>query len=200
MKLTFTLNVRYYLFILSFILISCKKDILIEPADRYEIPLRIHYDFSNGSQLVLPYVTININGVERDVLFDTGSAGLRIIRGAANIDSTTPIGTPITYYYGIGNRKLIAKGKLGGAYFSLVKSNGTTSIRFMVIDSLGYTTDNLMHLLSDKATKDPNFADYSGVLGVGLGYDNDGPANPIAQLPGDGKYLVRFPEYGDGRN
>jgi len=183
----------YGLIAISLSLTACTKDnIVIQPAQEYVIPLTISY--ANNS--VTPVVTININGESRQVIFDTGSAGLRIVSGAVDPATLEPHEDTLRYIYGAGSNKLITKGNLAGAYFSLEPAMGTSSIRFMLIDSLGRSTDGILHSIDPSETTDANFRGYSGVLGVGLEYNNDGAADPIAQLPGNGKYIVEFPAYG----
>jgi hypothetical protein len=172
----------------------CKKDIIVvAPGERVEIPLKMYY-----RQGVKPTVMININGYEREVIFDTGSFGLRIIRGAVAEDELS-LATALSYSYGTTKSDtLLIRGKLAGGYFSIGSNTGTTSVRFMVVDSTSVNRGSLtLKELDKNATSSSVFDDFSGILGVGLRYDNGLAANPLVQLPGNGKYIVKFPRYGD---
>ncbi|WP_179414534.1 hypothetical protein HDF19_00725 [Mucilaginibacter sp. E4BP6] len=175
-------------------LFACKKEqdvINVEPASRYSIPLNILYSQSK----VTASIQININGEIRDVLFDTGSFGLRIMRPA--IGNVQAVGPRLTYPYGAVGDQMMTVGTLDGGYFSLGMSSGNISIRFMAIDSVTHFGKNDLHPFPAGEITDSAFRNLSGILGVGLRYDNTGAANPIAQLPGTGKYIVEFPSFGN---
>jgi len=185
---------RWFPFISLMVIImaeGCKKDIYIDPAKEYNIPLTINY-INNRP---VPTVTINVNGVSRQVIFDTGSSGLRIVVGAANPSLINAPTDTVSYTYGEADQVKI-KGRIVGGYFALEQTPGTSSVRFMVIDSIGRVSDNGLAALSQSDVQSSYFDGFSGIMGGGLGYNGDGAASPIPQLPGNGKYIVEFPASG----
>jgi hypothetical protein len=129
------------------------------------------------------------------VLFDTGSWGLRILKGALSGASFQPNGERVSILYtgGVGLYGLAAKGCV-----SIGDSRNGAPVNFMFIDSV----DNGGGKFStgDAAViNNPLLEHFNGIVGVGMRFDNNssGIANPLPQLPGGDRYIVHFPHYGE---
>ena len=174
---------------------SCHKSNEI-PSDRVVLPVY----FDQGS--VTPKVYIIIGGVRLPVIFDTGSFGLRILKGALSGASLTSVNQRIMYSYGGGSHGLAMSGEVMNATISFDKLTSQSGIPIMVIDDVQFTvnykkqkwvqTGNWKELPSSS----PAYANFSANLGVGMRADNTPVGNPIPQMPGNGMYIVHFPRTG----
>jgi hypothetical protein len=177
---------------------SCHKEYIYQTDFRSDIPLNILYHPLNNPYLVTPYVTITINGVQNDVLFDTGSQGLRLLAGALHGTAVDTDKEQVTYSYGYDASQLFIQGAIAGAGFTIGKLSGHSPVKFMRIDDTATSKNGPWGSVRNLANYDnAHFRGLSGIMGVGLRPGGSGIANPLAQLPGNGSYIVEFPKYGD---
>ena len=180
------------------LLFSCHKTYIVQSDYRTAVPLQIQYDTTGGQNSVTPHVVININGQAIDVIFDTGSNGLRILNGAlhgAPVDSDTEW---VSIGYGFSPPYFYIRGNVAGGDFSINGLSNNNSLRFMVIRSTSAdSTGPWNSTLDSTAISSGHFHNFEGIMGVGfrLTSGNNGIANPLAQLPGNGSYIVEFPPY-----
>ncbi|WP_179412641.1 DUF3443 family protein [Mucilaginibacter sp. E4BP6] len=156
-------------------------------------PLKITY-FSKSS--VRASVVINVDGIPVDVLFDTGSWGLRVLAGAIK---GAPIDTDsewVSYPYSGGTNLY---GKVAGANLSIANLRSSTPIKIMRIDSISAGSAKY-HATGDSTMVNNGLLHgFNGIVGVGLRVSSgsDGVANPLPQLPGAGSFIVHFPKFND---
>lgn len=143
-----------------------------EPPASVHIPLHQRPDRSGFSN----FMTVQVGGgPPANVLFDTGSTGLRI-RAEAVGPQVKLTSTPLTYAYSSGN---VLKGVLGYALVSFPGSNPATAtvkpIAVHVVQSMSCKPDK---------PKCPGWL--PGEMGVmGTAYSPLPVFNPLAQLPGN---------------
>jgi len=173
---------------------SCRWDDIRPPNGRTEIPLNIYYLNTVG---VRATVWVTVNGVSNEVIFDTGSWGLRMVKGAlSSAGVATEAGAP---EYGYGGDFLI-KGSVGQGNFSV--GYLSSDVKLMLIDSYSVNQAQSWTSTLDSTTiHSLHFNSWPGILGVGLRNSSSsvGITNPFAQLPGNGKYIVRFPLFGGNK-
>lgn len=163
---------------------------------RAELPLNITFDTLR--QLITPTLLVTVNGVANNVIFDTGSWGLRILPGAlknANLSITQKL---LDYNYGTGTGEIYIRGREANGTFSIGNLSTTTPIHLMLIDTIRRSlTDPGRSTLDSVTIPNNHFRNFAGILGVGLrnGSSID-VASPLAQLPGNNSFIVRFPTYG----
>jgi hypothetical protein len=176
---------------------SCGKDYTPNPDERSTATIQLIYG-KDEHRTVTPHVIIYLNGMPVDVVFDTGSSGLRLLNGALN---TSGIDTTSTRdYYGYGdliNRTAIS-GLVAGAKFSLAKDGYATPLRFMLIENVKIGSEALTDTRHSATTAAAVFRGLNGIMGVGMRLDtgNNGIASPLAQLPGANRFIVELPAYG----
>ncbi len=163
---------------------------------RTEVPLRIVYD----GHMVTPVVEVYVNGQKVEAIFDSGSSGLRMLGGALKDGATDSIGVRTSDDYGVGERMLGVRGRVVAANLRMGGLSSDQPIRIMCIDSARYGGPGVLWgSTGDSARIESNhFRSLSAIMGVGMRLKNDGSgvANPLAQLPGNGKYIIRFPHFG----
>jgi hypothetical protein len=163
---------------------------------RAEVPIKISYFSSKDTRAS---ITMTINGAPVDVLFDTGSWGLRVYAEAVNglqIDTTNEKDST-GYTGGVG-----FAGKVAGAYLGVGRLQNPSPTRFMRID---YTNRDKGPFTPVGDSPNPNNGltnGFNGIVGVGLRYGlkQHGIANPLTQMPGNGAFIIHFPGFKDGRN
>jgi hypothetical protein len=162
---------------------------------RAEVPIKISYFSSKDTRAS---ITMTINGAPVDVLFDTGSWGLRVYAGAVHgmqIDTTYESDTT-GYTGGVG-----FMGKVAGAYLGVGTLQNPSPTRFMRIDA---TNRNGGAYTPTGDAPNPNNSltnGFNGIVGVGLRYGlkQHGIANPLTQMPGNGAFIIHFPNFNDGK-
>lgn len=163
---------------------------------RAELPLSITLDTLR--QLLTPTLLVSVNGVQNQVILDTGSWGLRMLPGAlknANLILTQKL---LGYNYGSGTGEIYTRGREVNATFSIGSLSTPAPIHLMLIDTIRRSlSDPGRSTLDSVAIPNAHFRSFAGILGVGLrnGSSLD-VASPLAQLPGTASFIVRFPVYG----
>lgn len=163
---------------------------------RLEMPLSINYDHNR----VTPYIVIEINHQPFKVIFDTGSHGLKILKGGLNINQLTATGKRMKCSFGSNPKnELFLKGEIMQGIFSAGKLSTKKNIKMLAVDSAEYNTNNPWLSTGDSAIISSNhFRGFPAIMGVGLrAKGGNGLVNPLAQLPGNGKYIIEFPSYGN---
>jgi hypothetical protein len=164
---------------------------------RTEVALKVVY---NGN-LVTPTVDVFINEKKVEAVFDSGSSGLRILGGILKkerSDSTGGSGDPISYGYGRRETFRI-KGQVESVNLRLGNLQSGHAIHIMRVDSTKYNPGDVwIPTLDSTRIRSNHFRSLSAIMGVGLrvANNNQGIANPLAQLPGNGKYIIHFPRFG----
>ncbi|RYF75260.1 MAG: hypothetical protein EOO39_07195 [Cytophagaceae bacterium] len=160
------------------------------------MPLKLTYDLTN--QLLTPTLTVSINGVANDLVFDTGSWGMRILPGALRRANLAIDPVQLTYGYGLSRGAVFIKGRQASGTFSVGGLVATAPVHIMLIDTIRRSpTDAGRSTLDSVTVPNPHFRNLAGILGVGLRVGKDlKVASPLAQLPGNNSYLVHFPAYG----
>jgi hypothetical protein len=164
---------------------------------RTEVGIRIVYD----GYLVTPIVDVFVNDKKIEAIFDSGSSGLRILRAVYNDKVPDSPGGHIHYGYGFKDSFRIC-GQVKSATLRIGKLQSLQAIRIMRIDSTKYNPVGEWISTEDSARiKSSHFRSFSAIMGVGLRVTNnsEGIANPIAQLPGNGKYIIHFPRFGGSK-
>jgi len=174
-----------------FALTSCHHDHLVEP-NRVCVPLTI----MNGNS---PRIYITVGGVKVQVIFDTGSFGLRILKGALKGAAITSLNQRTSYHYGGGSHMLSLGGEIVEANFGFGTLSSEGPIPFMLIDTVTFTNDyklagglNTSNVTALPDTS-PSYQGFSANLGVGLRADGTMVGSPITQMAGNGMYIVHFP-------
>ena len=164
-------------------------------SNRTMLPLKIVYD----GRMVTPVVEVLVNGQKIEAVFDSGSSGLRVLNGAltgAQADST---GGRVGYSYGDSKRSFGIRGNVVSATLRLGSLTSRNLISIMRIDSVRYGKGADWTETGDSSTIHTNhFRSLPAILGAGMRLSKiaKGVGNPLAQLPGNGKYIVSFPRFG----
>ncbi|GAB3735210.1 hypothetical protein [Spirosoma lituiforme] len=164
-------------------------------ANRTELPLRFKYDTLYNT--VTPIISVKVNGVASDLIFDTGSSGLRILKGALKGANVKLDAKRLTYGYGSAISTTYIKGQEASGTISVGGLSSDGLLTMMLIDTITHSSSNLVTPTMDSVALKKVFNGLSGVFGVGMRH---GPrsdiASPLAQLPGNHSYLIYFPRYG----
>jgi hypothetical protein len=161
---------------------------------REEVPIIVEYE-----KQVTPYIIVSVNKKKVKAVFDTGSSGLRILNGA--IGDRRPDSTParVRYTYGHGSDLFGVAGRLSSASIQVGRLTAPLPVNIMRIDSTRYGRGAGWTPTEDSGTiASGHFRDCPAIIGVGLRSRASlkGIVSPLAQLPGDGKFIVEFPAYG----
>jgi hypothetical protein len=162
---------------------------------RVVLPVDIKYD----DRIVTPYVNVTVNGKLLKAVFDTGSSGLRMLKGAFIMSPGDTLDKRVTYVYGDNAHKMSLKGKVRTAEVSFDKLKTSSAISIMCIDSAKYGPRADWIATGDSAViRSNHFRGCSAIMGVGLrrGARLKGVESPLDQVPGNGKFIVLFPGYG----
>lgn len=165
---------------------------------REEVPLSINYD----KKIITPVIEFRINNKSYNAVFDTGSSGIRIIGGALKGQVSESGNERVKYTYGDGKGALNLHGNVVAAPLMFGRLKTSIPVRMMSIDSAKYGPDASWTPIGDSTIIHSNhFRQLSAIMGVGLRLKPSakGVASPLAQLPGNGKYIVKFPAYGGRR-
>ncbi|UOE47883.1 hypothetical protein MTO98_26080 [Mucilaginibacter sp. SMC90] len=188
----------FIFFAISISVSGCGKDLIYREDFKTSIPLSILYNPLNNSNLVTPVITINVNGIDCKLLFDTGSQGLRLIHGALGTTAVDTDQEVVTYGYGYPPGVLEIRGRMAGALIKVGDLPAYDPIRFMRIDdTAGSLKGPWTSIVNVPRLNDKHFRGLAGIFGVGFRSTRSGISNPLAQLPGNGSYIVHFPKYGD---
>lgn len=178
---------------------SSPKDHLPTPVEvdyRTELPLKLTYDIAE--QIITPTLVVSVNGVANELVFDTGSAGLRILPGALKGANLTINTNQLTYGYGSSRGSITINGRQASGTFSVGGLAATAPVHIMLIDTIRRSaTDAGRSTLDSVTVPNHHFRNLAGILGVGMrNREGSDVASPLAQLPGNNSYLIRFPAYG----
>jgi hypothetical protein len=124
---------------------------------------------------------------------------LRTFPGAVNSTTfETDSSDWVHYTYSSGKGIFNMRGKAAGGSFGIGTLKIRELIKFMLIDST-QTYHQTFQPTGNAITISAHFRGLPAIMGVGLRLNSqdDGIANPLAQLPGNGRYIVSFPKYGD---
>ena len=175
---------------------SRKRQAIAPDSFRTELPLKIVYD----KHLVTPIIEVFVNDQKIDAIFDSGSFGLRVLNGALKKELTDTTENSVAYSYGDGERNFGIRGRVQSANIRVGNLTSRNSIRFMRIDSTRYGLHAGWTDTGDSAIiKSNHFRSVAAIIGVSMraSKSSKGISNPLAQLPGNGKYIVSFPHFGD---
>lgn len=190
---------KWFLLFFAVILTACSHPNDSQPSPvevdyRTELPLTLTYDTLNRT--VTPTLSVVVNGVANDLIFDTGSSGLRILGGALKGASVEKEPKRLAYGYGSAISATYIKGQQASGTVSLGGLSSTGPIHLMLIDTVQRSLTDPGRPTLDSAVVKGQFRKLAGIFGVGLRH---GPgsdvASPLAQLPGKHSYLIRFPRY-----
>jgi hypothetical protein len=159
-----------------------------------ELPIFIDYE-----KQVTPYIFIQVNKRKVKAVFDTGSSGLRILSGALRTGKGDSILSRVNYAYGHGPGVFRIEGRLITVPVKLGRLEAPVPVRIMRIDSCRYERGGPWTCTYDSTTiASGHFRDCPAIIGVGLRAraSLNGIVSPLAQLPGDGKFIIEFPVYG----
>lgn len=193
------LKISGWLSVTLLIVVGCRRQYTGVNPLRIVVPLNIVYDPTNN-YAPTPTVQIKLGGGDSSftVLFDTGSPGLRILKGAIDHTYYQQTNTVDTGAYGTPPFRFTIVGKVAKASFSVGSLTTASPISIMAIAQAQYDTTAPFTSTGDSAIiGGRNFKHLCGILGVGMRSAADGVVSPLAQLPGNSKYIIRFPRYGD---
>ncbi len=179
--------------------IGCKRQYLGVNPLRSVVPITVQYNPANGEATPSIQIQIGDNDSTVQVLFDTGSWGLRILKGAVSQSYYQTTNTWINYSYGTEPKILGISGFVAKAFMTIGNLRTSVPIAFMAIDSTQYDPGGPWTSTDDSARiSSGHFKHIAGILGVGMRYKSSGQsvASPLAQLPGNAKYIVQLPYYG----
>jgi hypothetical protein len=176
---------------------SCKKEYITEEvSDRVEWPLMVRYDSVGDAT---PVIQADIGDVDTiSLIFDTGSPGIRILQGAVKDVLYEVIRTRVGASFGTSTPNVRFSGFVGRTSVAFGTVESRQPVSFMVIDSVQYGSGTWQSTGNATSIGASNLHGFSGLFGVSLRYDKSlkGIASPIAQLPGQGLFIVKFPSYG----
>jgi hypothetical protein len=167
-------------------------------ADREELPIFIRYD----NNTITPIVEFTLNGKTYKAVFDSGSYGLRILSGAVYRRIVDTIADRVSYTYGDAANSLHLRGKVASAMIRFGHLQTTAPIRLMLVDSTNYTPVGEWSSNGDSSViSSAHFRGLPAILGVSLRTTPvaKGVASPLSQLPGNGKFIVKFPRLGGNK-
>lgn len=163
---------------------------------RTEVPLTISY----ANKTITPVIDISINHRTYQAVFDSGSSGIRILSGALKGQVAEETSDErVKYGYGDGKSALSLRGDVFASSVSFGGLKSNFPVRMMRIDSAKYGPDGDWMSTGDSVLiHSSHLRHLSAIMGVGLRLksSNKGIANPFAQLPGNGKFIVKFPGLG----
>lgn len=179
---------------------SCSKNDKVsnlkQQSTRDVVPVTVYYNESGGAT---PVIQIGISSADTlNVMLDAGSTGLRILKGSLSNSTYQPSSTRVGYQYG-SPASFFIRGSVGTGFFSLGTTKSDSAVGFMAIDQAKYGPNGSYNSTGDSsAIKSGNFRGLNGILGVSLQYPTGsaGVANPLAELNGNGQYIIKLPQYG----
>ena len=161
--------------------------------NRTELPLSFSYD----KYVVTPIISVKINGVANDLLFDTGSSGIRILGGALKGANLTLYSQRITYKLGDSKSNTLIKGRQASGRVSVGGLGSDGPLSLMLIDTITHSWTPTITLTADSVMVKGEFRHLAGLFGVDMRHlSGSSVASPLAQLAGNHSYLVRFPPFG----
>lgn len=177
---------------------ACKKS-ADSPSDplttgnRTELPLKVIY----SKQSVTPVISVKINGVDNDLLFDTGSSGIRILGGALKGANVNVDAKQVTYRLGDSKSNTLIKGRQASGTVSVGELSSAGPLQLMLIDTITHSWTSRVTSTVDSVVVKGEFRNLAGLFGVDMRYASGSTvASPLAQLSGNHSYLVRFPQFG----
>jgi hypothetical protein len=193
------LNGSSFLFMLLVVVFlqACHKDSLPNPEVRTAIDLDLIYG-DDTHKTVTPKMTIYLNGIPVDVVFDSGSSGLRVIAGAVSGGKFETENVPVSLSYGDMIHHTHVNGIVAGGDFSLQKGGPSVPLRFMLINSVQIDSAAPVNTQLAPTSNAGVFRHLNAIMGVGtrLNNTNNGIASPLAQWPGGGRFIIELPTYG----
>jgi hypothetical protein len=180
---------------------TCDPDPSFDPGtwqgSAVDVPFTVEQSSTDGAMRFS--VPIVIGGTIINVMLDTGSSGLRIIKSAVSDAAFSCItSTPSTYSYrsGLVLDGYVARARVG--FFDDVTSIATPApIQVMYVDQVSCTSANPDCGANDVSIDDVTvFGDFKAILGVRMRNAPDSIGSPLAQLPGQPSFIVQAPAYG----
>jgi pimeloyl-ACP methyl ester carboxylesterase len=128
---------------------------------------------------------------------------LRILSGNLGVERSDSTTERVSYGYGDGRHAFHVRGQVRYVTLGLGTLTSVQPVRVMAVDSTEYIPGSGSWTpTGDSASIESNhFRSVSAIMGVGLRIKegSKGVANPLAQLPGNGKYIIRFPGFGGSK-
>jgi len=174
------------------------KDIVVIDTLREELPISIDYD----NHTVTPTINIEIDNKVFTLVFDSGSYGVRVLRGAfaKKIPDTT--NERLSYSYGSGLHTIHLRGQVITENLRIGHVQTAVPTKIMLIDSTRSSMDSNWTTTGDSARiRSNHFRNLAGILGFGLRYNRSGKGvySPLSKLAGSGKFIIKFPYFGGTR-
>jgi hypothetical protein len=174
---------------------ACDPDPRFDPGmwqgSAVDVPITITQSSSDGAMRFS--IGIEVGGSSLDVMVDTGSTGLRILRDAvpdAAFACATTNASRETYQSGLELDGVVARATvtIGGAATP-------APIPVMYVDSIACNRSDC-GASSDSAETATVFGGFRAILGIGLRNSPGEIGSPIPQLPGQPSFVVRTAAYG----
>ncbi len=177
----------------------CDPDPTFDPGtwqgSAVDVPMEITQVFSDGGMRFS--INVEVGDAPLQVLLDTGSTGLRILRDAVPDEAIACATTnSVTYAYqsGVDLDGVVARAsiEIGGVVTP-------APIPVMYVDSVDCASNKPDCPASGKAASDTTVFDgFGAIMGIGLRNGGGAIGSPIAQLPGQPSFVVSAPSYGEG--
>lgn len=189
--------IRFSPLLLCLTLLGCKRQYNVPSALREVVPVTIVYDPARGNAPI-PEVSIQLGDDDTSfvVLFDTGSPGLRIMKTAIDNVSFQETNQLDTVRYGSIGPTFGVAGDVVKSTFTIGTLKTASPIAVMAIDKASYAGTTFASTGDSVAIAGLPLKKLCGIMGVGMRAEKDGVVSPLAQLPGNAKYIIQFPTYG----
>jgi hypothetical protein len=180
---------------------TCDPDPAFDPGtwqgSAVDLPFTIQQSSATGAmRFSIPIV---IGGTVINAMLDTGSSGLRIIKGAvpdSAFSCVAAMTSTYSYHNGLELDGFVARANVG--FISAVDAVATPApINVMYVDQVGCTS-SVPDCSANGASIDDftAFGGFKAILGVRMRNAVDSIGSPLAQLPGQPSFVVHAPAYG----
>ncbi len=175
---------------------ACDPDPAFDPGtwqgSAVDVPIAITQADADGAMRFS--IGIEVDGSPLEVMVDTGSRGLRILRNAVPDTAYACVTTTASREtYGSG---LELDGVVARATITIGGVATPAPIPVMYVDSLSCDGPGDCGASSDSADTATVFGGFRAILGIGLRNGAAAIGSPIAQLPGQPSFVVHTSAYG----
>ncbi|HEY3801615.1 MAG TPA: DUF3443 family protein [Kofleriaceae bacterium] len=180
---------------------TCDPDPAFDPGtwqgSAVGLPFTIQQSTTAGAmRFSIPVV---IGGTVINAMLDTGSSGLRIIKGAvpdSAFTCATATATTYSYHSGLELDGFVARATVG--FISELGSIATPApIQVMYVDQVACASSEPDCGANGISIDDfTAFGGFKAILGVRMRNAVDSIGSPLAQLPGQPRFVVQAPAYG----